>query len=344
MQENSYSETEVQNIIFEKIIEQILMNEFNSTEIEAGKDYIHTEGSVTCTITTTSNQKNNQNNNVTKIDLGKCEEKLKQKYKINFNNNLYILKIDAYFKGYNFPKVEYDVYYPLNGTNLTKLDLSICENEKIIISIPIDIPTSDVDKYNSSSNLYNDLYYTLTSETGTDKYLKDRQEEYNNINNLSICEEGCEFSEYDEITKTASCSCLTKIKLSLIFEIKVDKERLISNFVDIKNIANVKILKCIHLLFEKKNFFKNSSNYILIIILILSLTALFVFIFYNKKKIEIFMSQILTDKNLNYKDINIVDNTQNDINEKSNRKNNANQKSISSSSNENMLTMNKTKS
>ena len=345
IQENSYSETEVQDTILEKIIEQILMNEFNSTEIEAGKDYIHTEGSVTYTITTTSNQKNNKNNNVTKIDLGKCEEKLKQKYKINFNNSLYILKIDAYFEGYNFPKVEYDVYYPLNGTNLTKLDLSICENEKITISIPINISTSDIDKYNSSSGLYNDLCYTLKTETGTDKCLKDRQEEYNsNINNLSICEEGCEFSEYDEITKTASCSCFTKIKLPLISEIKVDKERLISNFKDINNIANVKMLKCIHLLFDKKKFFKNSANYMLIILLIMSLIALFVFIFYNKKKIEAFMNQILTDKILNKKDINIVYNTQNDIIEKNNRKININQKSVSNASEENIFTISKNKS
>jgi hypothetical protein len=49
----------------------------------------------TYTITTTTNQKNNKNNNVSTINLGNCENKLKEKYSISKENNLYILKIDT---------------------------------------------------------------------------------------------------------------------------------------------------------------------------------------------------------------------------------------------------------
>ena len=38
------------------------------------------------------------------------------------------------------PKIEYEVYYPLNNSNkLTKLDLSLCKDTKIEISIAVKI-------------------------------------------------------------------------------------------------------------------------------------------------------------------------------------------------------------
>ena len=46
------------------------------------------------------------------------------------------------------PKLEYEVYYPLyNSNNLTKLDLNLCKDSKIEISIAVSINDS-LDKYN----------------------------------------------------------------------------------------------------------------------------------------------------------------------------------------------------
>ena len=173
------------------------------------------------------NQNQKRNNNESTIHLGDCENKLKEKYNISKNESLYLIKVDILID--NIPKVEYEVYYPFNTDNFTKLDLSICKNIKIDISIPIIISNKEIDKYNRNSSLYNDICHTFTSESGTDKPLKDRQNEYLN-NNISACEENCEFSEYDNINKKAICSCFTKIKLPLISEIKVDKEKMMSNF------------------------------------------------------------------------------------------------------------------
>ena len=82
---------------------------------------------------------------------------------------------------------------------------------------------------------------------------------------MSICEDGCEFSEYNIKSKKVICSCFTKIHLPLISEIKVDKEKLYSNFKDIRNIGHFEMLSCIKLFFNKNNIFKNLSNYIMII-------------------------------------------------------------------------------
>ena len=53
--------------------------------------------------------------NTTNIDLGKCETKLKNKYNIPRNESLYILKMDIKQEGYKIPKIQYEVYYPLNN-------------------------------------------------------------------------------------------------------------------------------------------------------------------------------------------------------------------------------------
>ena len=272
---------EKQDQILEKV-QDIINNGLDTTDIKKGNDITMNTGTVNYTITTTSNQKNNKNNNVSTINLGECENKLKEKYNISKNDTLYILKVDVLID--SIKKVEYDAYYPFFSNILTKLDLSICKDIKIDISIPMEISKDEIDKYNISSDLYNDICY-ISSENGTDKPLKARQNEYKD-NNLSVCEENCDFIEYDDINNKAICSCFTKIKLPIISEIKVDKDKLYSNLKDIKNIGNFKMLKCKYLIFKAKSFLENSANYITMILFVLSIIAIFVFIFISYVKIK----------------------------------------------------------
>jgi hypothetical protein len=44
-------------------------------------------------------------------------------------------KIDVKQEKIKIPKIVYDVYYKFSGINLTKLNLSICENTKISLLI-----------------------------------------------------------------------------------------------------------------------------------------------------------------------------------------------------------------
>ena len=107
-------------------------------------DIIINVGSVNYTITTTNNQKNNDNIHLSKIYIGKCEDKLKQEYNISKNDSLYILKVDFIIE--KIHKVEYEVYYPFFPNNLTQLNLSVCKDIKIDISIPFDIPKNQICK------------------------------------------------------------------------------------------------------------------------------------------------------------------------------------------------------
>ena len=189
-------------------------------------------------------QRNNKNNAGSTINLSECEKILKDEHYISFNKNLYILKVGDFVEGLRVPKVEYEVYYPLLENKLEKANLSLHQNVKKDISIPVNISLNEIDKYNANSGYYNDLCYTLTSESGTYESLKDRRKQFIN-NNLSICEKGYHFSEYDDITKRAFCSCYTKIKLPMISDISGDIDKLLSDFYKINNIANIKMLKCI---------------------------------------------------------------------------------------------------
>ena len=57
---------------------------------------------------------------LSKIDLGECENKLKDDYNISQNDSLYILKADLVID--QIHKVEYEVYYPFSPNNVTQLN------------------------------------------------------------------------------------------------------------------------------------------------------------------------------------------------------------------------------
>ena len=283
---------------FLELIKNKVIKVVNIEELE--NDLIFTNNEVIYTVSSTSNQNRNLlMNNVSTVNLGDCIYKLKDKYNISKEEeeNLYILKINIPIEGMKIPKIEYEVYYPLYNQELIQLDLSVCQDTRINISIPINISLDDLDLFNSSSGLYNDICYILTSDVGTDKSLKDRKMEFIN-KNLIPCEENCKFIDYDNTTKKAICSCYTKIELPIISEVKINTNLLLSNFKDIKNIGNFKMLKCLYLIFQKENIFKNSSNYIILFIFLLSIFTILFFVYHDYLYINRIIEGIIKKKNM----------------------------------------------
>ena len=204
-EDNNTNDINIENNII-NFIKQDLIRGYNTSELDSGNDVIIERNNTTYIITTTENQKKEKKR--TTINLGKCETNLKNYYNISEEEPLYILKIDVKKQGLKIPKIEYEIYYPLNGSNLIKLDLSICQNDKIEITIPVQI-TDIIDKYDPQSDYYNDICYTVTSENGTDIILSDRKEEFIE-NNMALCEEDCTFVKYDYINNKSICSCENK--------------------------------------------------------------------------------------------------------------------------------------
>ena len=261
----------------------------NSTVKDKGATY---------SFTTTENQKNSENSNVSTINLGDCEYKLRAFYSIPDEIPLLIFKIDVYEEGLQVPKIEYEVYNPQNHE---KLSLNVCQNSKVDLSIPISLDTNNLDKYNSSSGFYNDICYTYTSDKGTDLSLDDRKKEFIE-KNLTVCEENCEFSGYNSETQKAICSCQIKIKLPLMQEISLDRKKLYDSFTNLKNILNLKVMKCYDVFLSKKGLTNNIGFYIVLPIIIFHIAT--IFIFYKKDyNIIIYKIKELLYVKKNYKKI-----------------------------------------
>ena len=277
-------ENEVQEQLIENIKEEII-NGLNTSGIDKGEDIIIQEKDIIITITNNENQKKefNAKTNNTSIDLGKCSIKLKNYYNISENESLYILKMDIKQEGYKIPKIQYEVYYPLyNNSTLCLLNLSVCKNTDIDIYLPLTLDGS-LDQYDPNSEFYNDICNTFTSEKGTDLTLSERKKNYIN-NNLAVCEENCNFEQYNDTIGKAICSCKTKTDfVNKISENAINKNDLLKNFADFNNIFNIKILKCVSLIFSIKSFNENYANIILIIIIALYFICFFLFIFKGYK-------------------------------------------------------------
>ena len=203
-------------------------------------------------LTSSENQNKNEYINISTIILDECENILKSHYNINESLSLIIFKVEYYEEGALTPKIEYEIYHPLTKE---KLDLTLCNNTKIDILIPVSINEDELFKYNLSSEYYNDICYTYTTDKNTDIILNDRKNEYYN-NNLSLCEENCEYENYDYENKKVSCKCEIKIKLLFFSEISFNKDKLFNNFINLKNEINIFIMKCFSLLFSKEGLLK----------------------------------------------------------------------------------------
>ena len=263
------------DLLMEIIEEEFLSEDYNTSRLEKGEDDIIQHEKMTITLTTTENQKNNTNFNMTKIDLGECEKLLRHENNIP-NETLYMKKIDVIQEGMKIPKIEFNVYYKSLENKLVKLNLSICENNKAKISlfIPVEI-TENLDKLNTSSKYYNDICSKAKSNNGTDILPEDRKIEFIE-GNKTVCQEECDFSHYNDIDKIANCSCKVIEPSQSVADIKIDKEKLYEKLGDIKNkndFSNLGITQC-NVLSSTENIKSNVGFYLLLIII-----AIFVIIF-----------------------------------------------------------------
>ena len=271
---------------------------YNTSNLDNGIDEYITTEKMTITFSTTENQKNNINNNMTTIDLQNCENLLRKDYNLSDNETLYIRKIDVVQDGMKTLKVEYDIYCKLFGENLIKLNLTSCSNSKILISIPFEKINEDENIYNSNSGYYNDICYTTTSKDGTDITLNDRQTNFINEDKIA-CQEECAFSKYDSTTSKVICSCDVKESSQSITDMAIDKSKLLENFKNIKNLANINFLICYKKLFNKEGLKNNIGAHILEAIILFHLISIIIFYLFQFSLIKQEINDIFLGINKN---------------------------------------------
>ena len=253
------------------------------------KDIFINDENIIYQITTSDNQ-NNDNYNISSIKLGECETILKNNYNISENETLLILKMDYFEEGLLIPIIEYEIY---SSKTKEKLNLSPCKDIKINISIPVNINEDVLYKYNLSSDYYNDIC-CISNENGVDITLNRRKKEFNS-NNMSLCESSCEYIRYDLDTKNVLCKCEPKNSISLISELVINENKLLNNFIDLKNSLNINIIKCYRVLFTKEGLIYNIGSYVILTIILINILSLIIFIIkgYNlsKKMVKTIVTQ-----------------------------------------------------
>ena len=251
------------------------VSDFNISENK--EDIIKMKNDVQYQMTTSDNQKNNSNKNISTIDLGACETKLKTIYGIDQSLPLIIFKIDYFSPEILIPIIGYEIYHPLNKT---KLDLNYCKEILIKLNIPVSIDEDELFKYDPNSDFYRDNCFSYTTENGTDIILNDRKQEFTD-NKLSLCENNCNYTGYDEENKKSLCDCNIKNKMDLISEIIENPNKLSNNFESSESnsgSSNVVSIKCTKALFSKEGLKNNISSYILIIFITYFLLSIILFI------------------------------------------------------------------
>ena len=280
---NIENETDILNIIQQNIKSLFDSEKGKSQVIKGGNDVIYQ-------ITNSKKERellqNNiiNNQNLSIIDLGECENKLKKEYNIHDNESLIYLKKENIKVKTSEKDIQYQIYDPYN---FTQLNLSICKEEKINIYMPIilsddtrntyeNMKSLGYDMFNINDPFYHDLCTPYTTENNTDIPLSARKEYiYNNKD--SQCPDNCHFSSY--ILNSFYINCTCNIEKREEKEVrKFSAKTLYESFYDVLKYANFKILKCYNLIFNINIFRNNIGNYLVISMFSFKLICLFLFI------------------------------------------------------------------
>ena len=223
--------------------------------------------------------------NLTEIDLGECEDKIREIYNLTENDKIIIAQIDTKKENTNSPNF---AYYLENGT---KLDFEICQNISITLSVPVktdnlsldsdyiqELLNQDIDVFDTNDDFFNDKCKTFTSVNDSDVAIKDRKEYY--YQNVSLCGEGCEYSGIKSETFFAKCNCYFQKTGSGSVSMG---EEVFDIFKSSLSEGNYIVIKCYNLVFNFDILVKNYGSYSMIALLIIQIVIFVVYLVLRKK-------------------------------------------------------------
>ena len=307
---NSLDEKEL-TAIYNKLVEIIEKKTFE------GETIIMDMKDILMQLSTIDFQEGNiKDKNSTNVFLGECKDILKEKYNLQENEILLMLKLDLFKQNSSTPLVEYEIY---NYNNSEKLNLDYCKDIRINVFFPIQLDNRTIILYNnlnlsgynlfdSNDSFYNDICSVYTTINGTDITLIDRKNAYYN-QSLSLCqEEGCIYDYYDCQTNKIKCNCSiskTSVEkqdekdnsfISTIVEIYNNKEIIKDIFsLSIENM-NFQVMKCFKLLFKSEHFIKNIGCILLTIFIFIYLLLMILYFIFGNKILQKIMFEAFNKK------------------------------------------------
>ena len=232
---------------------------------------------------------------VSSIDLGDCEIKLRNENNIDKNTPLIVFKIDYYTDYSLVPVIGYEVFNP---NTLKKLDLSICENNNMNVNSPVtEINESTLYIHDTGDAYYLDECTPSAEGLGYDLILSDRQNFYIN-NNLSLCEKNCEYKGYNKDIKKSICFCNIKSEKLIASELYNKSNHFSDKFPNHVNdeSSSTNSMRCISTLFSKNGIIKNIALYIYLLLFIISLISCIQFYRKGYNKLKNHINTILATK------------------------------------------------
>ena len=252
-------------------------------------------------ITPIEDLKQTENNEISTIDLGECENILKQVT----SNPLKVLKIDYKSDDLSSTYVQYEIYDILTGAII---DLIKCKDIPIKISVPKILDEETLTIYNNLSSLgynlfdsndsfYNDICSSYTSDNKKDMLLIDRWEDiYIPNNEKYMCQSGCKLINYNITNQRVDCECYFQKQdiIETLEEINFDKTIIIETFMGSLKYSNFRVLKCGHLLM--RNISKNYGFIIIAAIVIIIFILMIIYFITGPKHIKRIIDSIIYKK------------------------------------------------
>ena len=292
---------------FQSLQDQIKTEILNNKTYH-GENNIYQTENVVLQLSKLEDQINNNNSSISSIDLGKCEEILKQKYNIPNDESLIIFKSDIRSENSLSTFVQYEIYHP---DTLAPLDINECYEEQITISVPVNLNEETLNLYDSLSisgynlfdkndSFYNDICATYTTENGRDMSMNDRQNAIEETGgSLNLCQTGCQIKSFNSENMKIICDCDVKSTktISSFREIEFTTN-LMNNLFRGLEYSNYKVLRCYKLLLDFESL-KLNIGFILMTIIFISLLIMFIlYIIKGRKKLEYYIQAILKNKSV----------------------------------------------
>ena len=307
---NSKVSTEQLSDIKKAILNKNYTNNKNNTIIKTKNVIIQ--------LSTLETQRNSDLPDISNIDFGECEKILKESNNIPSTEELIVYKTDIKSQDLSSTYVMYEVYNPYT---LDKLNLSVCSEVQISISVPVILNNNIEELYDSLSqsgynifdgndSFYQDICATYTTINGTDILLSDRKEDiYTESQNQAICQVGCTLKSYNHVSKKAKCDCSLNQQSAELTDLNIEdllsKNAIEDSFYKTLANSNFQVLKCFKLLFTSK-VIKNIGEILMSIIFVIFFVLMLISSFTFQRIIRAHISLILKNTlNIQMKDNNM---------------------------------------
>ena len=265
---------------------------------------------------TSLNYQINNNLNLSIVDLGECEIKIKEENNIPEELDLIIYKIDIQNPDKSLTYVQYEIYHPIT---FNQLSLDVCQDSLINITVPAELGAETIQFYqslesqgynmfDSNNEFYNDICTPYTSIYNTDILLIDRKKDiYSKYSNITICQDKCSLESYNSNSNTVSCYCKAQSNntdLNLNIQPKFSIQNIGDVFLNYLNNSNFRVLKCYKVAIDLNTIFDNIGRIIMTLILFLFIVLFIIFLIKGNKQISIYTKQIINYKLMNKKENN----------------------------------------